>query len=103
VRKRVNVSLSESFLKFLCRSKYSEEFSNFKNINLSSELSIGRVVRLHEVGVELGMSNIYDAWLVAYEDLIKFKKKYGHCRVRNRQGKLGNWVRKQRAVSFDEY
>ena len=37
-----------------------------------------------------------ERWNVRFNELVQYKAKHGDCNVPQRQGKLGNWVRRQR-------
>jgi hypothetical protein len=71
----------------------------FKNKSLSDD----RVKKLNELGFVWKTRNVLppkDAWMVRYNELVEFKREFGHCsvpQVYKSNPQLGQWVKRQRA------
>ncbi len=95
--------------KWLCRQK--KEYKKYLS-GSDSNLTNDRRQSLEKLGFHIGMFDIVDtsekrprkfirkSWEEQFEELVKFKKKYNHCMVPNRDkeyAKLSGWVQHQRA------
>ena len=66
----------------------------------TNKMTDERVKKLEDIGFT------WSCWDKKFEDLLRFKKKYGHCDVPQRSKlypSLGNWVSKQRLVYRSYY
>ena len=67
----------------------------------TGSLAQGRIDRLSSIGFQWALLNEEEAakkWSTRFNELIEYKAEHGDCNVPTKQGKLGNWVRRQRVA-----
>lgn len=70
-----------------------------RNASAKGKLKEDKINKLNAIGFEWNRSN--ETWLHRYTALVRYKKKYGHCKVPQRWSKnktLANWVKIQRSL-----
>ena len=64
------------------------------------KLSQDRVDRLNSIGFKWALKEAAPTvpWETRFKELVRYKAEHGDCEVPTKQGKLGNWVSKQRTA-----
>ena len=71
-----------------------------RDVYKAGSLAQDRIDRLDSIDFEWALKEAVSTvpWATRFKELLQFKTKHGDCKVPDGQGKLGNWVRKQRGA-----
>mmetsp|Transcript_17957 Transcript_17957/g.41924 ORF Transcript_17957/g.41924 Transcript_17957/m.41924 type:complete len:269 (+) Transcript_17957:252-1058(+) len=72
--------------------------SNQRQAYVANSLAHDRVNRLNSIGFKWTLASPTVPWETRFNELVQYKAKHGDCNVPRNQGKLGEWVHKQREV-----
>ena len=80
------------------QGKLGQWVSNQRRAHMAEALAQDRINRLSSIGLKWTLIGPNVPWETRFHELVQYNAKHGDCDVSTKQGKLGKWVGKQRAV-----